>query len=283
MKALDVEAVEAFVMVADFKSFTRAAEALDTTQSAISLKIKRLEAGLGQRLLERTPRRVRLSVQGGAFLGAARHLLAAHQQAMGSFGAPAQRLKVGISHHLVGAELPLLLRQLKDTQPLTVFEIHVSTSRDALQQFDDRQLDAAVVLQHDNRRQDGEVILSERFGWMASRDFSFAPGQPLPLATQAPPCSVRSMAIEALNRAGVAWQEAFVGGGNATVGAAVLAGLAVAALPLRIAPAGTLDVTRALGLPPLPARDAVLYANSSDVQLRQALRSLTAALKASAQ
>jgi hypothetical protein len=52
---------------------------------------------------------------------------------------------------------------------------------------------------------------------------------------------------------------------------------------LRIAPAGTLDVTRALGLPPLPARDAVLYANSSDAPLRQALRSLTAALKASAQ
>jgi DNA-binding transcriptional LysR family regulator len=283
MKALDVDAVEAFVMVADFKSFTRAAEALDTTQSAISLKIKRLEAGLGQRLLERTPRLVRLSVQGGAFLGAARHLLAAHQQAMGAFSAPAQRLKVGISHHLVGAELPLLLRQLKETQPLTVFEIHVSTSRDALQHFDDRQLDAAVVLQHDNRRQDGEVILSERFGWMASRDFSFEAGQPLPLATQAPPCSVRSMAIEALDRAGVAWQEAFVGGGNATVGAAVSAGLAVAALPLRIAPAGTLDVTRTLSLPPLPARDAVLYANSCDVQLRQALRSLTAALKATAQ
>jgi len=282
MKALDVEAVEAFVMVADFKSFTRAAEALDTTQSAISLKIKRLEAGLGQRLLERTPRLVRLSVQGGAFLGAARHLLAAHQQAIGSFSAPAQRLKVGISHHLIGAELPLLLRRLKEAQPLTVLEIHVSTSRDALQHFDDRQLDAAVVLQHDNRRQDGEVILSERFGWMASRDFSFEAGQPLPLATQAPPCSVRSMAIEALDRAGVAWQEAFVGGGNATVGAAVSAGLAVAALPLRIAPAGTLDVTRALGLPALAARDAVLYANSSDVQLRQALRSLTAALKATA-
>ncbi len=40
MKALDIEAVQAFVLVADLKSFTRAAEALDTTQSAISLKIK---------------------------------------------------------------------------------------------------------------------------------------------------------------------------------------------------------------------------------------------------
>ena len=45
-------------------SFTRAAEAMDTTQSAVSLKIKRLEAGLGRRLLERTPRLVRLSAEG---------------------------------------------------------------------------------------------------------------------------------------------------------------------------------------------------------------------------
>ena len=43
MPTLDLEAVQAFVLVADLKSFTRAAEAMDTTQSAVSLKIKRLE------------------------------------------------------------------------------------------------------------------------------------------------------------------------------------------------------------------------------------------------
>jgi len=53
MKTLDIEAVQAFVLAAELKSFTRAAEAMDTTQSAVSLKIKRLEDGLGRRLLER--------------------------------------------------------------------------------------------------------------------------------------------------------------------------------------------------------------------------------------
>ena len=71
MKALDLEAVQAFVLTADFKSFTRAAEAMDTTQSAVSLRIKRLEDSLGRRLLERTPRLVRLSSDGSAFLEAA--------------------------------------------------------------------------------------------------------------------------------------------------------------------------------------------------------------------
>ena len=71
MRALDVEAVQAFVLTADLKSFTRAAEAMDTTQSAISLKIKRLEDTLGRRLLERTTRLVRLSDDSKAFLAPA--------------------------------------------------------------------------------------------------------------------------------------------------------------------------------------------------------------------
>ena len=80
MKTLDIEAVQAFVLTADFKSFTRAAEALDTTQSAVSLKIKRLEVGLGRRLLERTPRLVRLSADGSAFLEATVYTRAAEER-----------------------------------------------------------------------------------------------------------------------------------------------------------------------------------------------------------
>ena len=56
MKALDIEAVQAFVLVADLSSFTRAAQAMETTQSAVSLKSRRREDGRGRRLLERTPR-----------------------------------------------------------------------------------------------------------------------------------------------------------------------------------------------------------------------------------
>src|ERR1700743_1595761 len=136
MKALDLEAVQAFVLTADYKSFTRAAEAMDPTQSAVSLKIKRLEDGLGRRLLERTPRLVRLSADGNAFLGAARHLVAAHQGAVGSFGVEQRRLVVGISHHIVGAELPLLLKRMSNAEPQLVLEMRGSTSREGLDHFD---------------------------------------------------------------------------------------------------------------------------------------------------
>jgi DNA-binding transcriptional LysR family regulator len=282
MKALDVEAVQAFVLVADLKSFTRAAEALETTQSAVSLKIKRLEDGLGRRLLERTPRRVRLSAEGSAFLGAARNLVAAHESAVGAFAVEHRRLIVGISHHIVGTELAALLKRMNATDPGMVMELHIDSSRAVLEAFDGGELDAAIVLGHDARHRDGDTLFEEQFGWMAAPDFHWKPGEPLRLATQAEPCSVRAMAVVALDAAGVSWREVFVGGGVATIGAAISAGLAVAALARRVAPSGTIDVGPRLGLPPLPSRAVILHSKLFDARTRRALRTLGAAFAATA-
>jgi DNA-binding transcriptional LysR family regulator len=280
MKALDVDAVQAFVLVADLNSFTRAAEALETTQSAVSLKIKRLEHGLGRRLLERTPRMVRLSAEGSAFLGAARHLVAAHQSAMSAFAVEHRRLVVGISHHIVGNGLATVLKRISATDPGLVIGLHIDASRSVLEAFDAGELDAAIALKHDAKRRDGEMLFEEQFGWMGASDFSHPPGESLRLATQAEPCGVRGMAVGALDAAGISWIEVFVGAGVATIGAAISAGLAVAALARRVAPSDTIDVGPRLGLPPLPSCEVVLFSKPSDARARRALRTLGAAFAA---
>ncbi|MDE1180848.1 LysR family transcriptional regulator [Paraburkholderia sp.] len=279
MKTLDLEAVQAFLLVADLRSFTRAADALDSTQSAISLKLKRLEERLGQRLIERTPRMVRLSPKGEIFLQAARNLLAAHDDALAALTRERTTLKVGISHHIVGGDLPVLLRHVHSADPGLLVEMRVSSSRDIEADFDRGSLDAALVLRHDDSRRDGETLMAEPFGWMATPDWPHRDGDPLRLATQAYPCRVRAMAVGALRDARLPWVEVFVGGGIATIGAAAQAGLAVAPLALRVAPVGTVDVGPRLGLPPLPSRDVVLYSATSDPQVRAALRTLVSAFR----
>ncbi len=282
MKTLDVDAVQAFVLVADLANFTRAAEAMESTQSAVSLKIKRLEDCLGRRLLERTPRRVRLTDAGQLFLERARALISAHGNALDAFATVRRRLVVGISDHAVGAELPLLLQRVKHAEPNLVLEMRVGSSRDLLTAFDDGALDAAIVLGHDAGRRGGEKLLAETFGWMASRDFVHRSGDPLPLAAQSDYCGLRSMGVAALDDAGIPWVEVFVGGGVGTIAAAVSAGLAVAVLSRRVAPHGTLDLGPVLGLPKLPSRDLVLYASLSDPAARQSLKTLAAAIRSTA-
>jgi DNA-binding transcriptional LysR family regulator len=151
-----------------------------------------------------------------------------------------------------------------------------------LEAYDSGVLDAAIVLRHDSRRRDGEMLLEEDFGWMAAPDFNHQPGEPLRLATQAEPCSVRAMAIGALDAAGIPWTEVFVGGGVATIGAAISAGLAIAALVRRVAPVGSVDLGPRLGLPKLPAGQVMLYSSLTDARARGALRTLGAAFRATA-
>ena len=111
------------------------------------------------------------------------------------------------------------------------------------------------------------------------RRFAWRRGEKLPLATLAPPCGVRALALRALDKAGIAWSEAFVGGGVTAVAAAALAGLAVAPLARRIAPAGLIDIGPAHGLPRLGTSKVMLHSNVSDPTKLAALRTLAATFR----
>lgn len=276
---LDIATVEAFLLVAELSSFTRAAEALGTTQAAVSMKLKRLEGALGRRLVERSPRAVRLTEAGAAFRARARDLVEAHARAVGN-EAPARRsLTLGISDHAAGGDLVPLLAPLRRSLKGLVLSVVIGFSRDLLDALDEGRLDAAIVRQEGSRR-GGEQLAEDRFGWFAAPDFVREDGA-LPLAMLAAPCGVRALAVRALDKAGLAWTEAFTGGGVAAVAAAAQAGLAVAPLAARIAPPGMIDVGTALHLPRLPRSKVMLHAKVGDAEKRAALRLLSASFRGS--
>lgn len=276
--ALDVESVQAFVTIVDFQSFTRAAEALGTTQGAISVRLKRLEERIGCKLIERTPRMVRLSAQGAVFINPAREFIAAHDRAVAALSCECRRFRLGIAEHVAGPEVPVLLARLNERDPALTIEVRLENSRSLLDAFDSGDLDAVIVRQEDDRR-DGEDLGPEHFGWFAALQFHQQPGKPLRVAALAPCCGVRDIAIRALNSEGIEWNEVFVGGGHAAVMAAVSAGLAVAALSCRLAPADTIEVGQRFGLPELPSSRIMLHSTLTDRRSRDALRTLAAAYR----
>ena len=172
-RPLDLDAVQAFIRIAELGSFTRAAEAMRTTQAAVSLKLKRLEQRFGCRLIERTPRYVQLSAQGAAFLEHARELLAVHDRALAVFAGARQRLTIGISDHVAGPELPALIARMNAQDPQLLIEIRIGSSGDLLQSFDRRELDTVIVRLHAGRS-DGEILTEEKFGWFAAQAGSIA-------------------------------------------------------------------------------------------------------------
>jgi DNA-binding transcriptional LysR family regulator len=78
-----VRQLRAFVTLARLGGFTRAAERLHLTQSAVSLLIRQLETQLDTRLLERTTRSVELTEAGRALLPSAERMLGDLEHALG--------------------------------------------------------------------------------------------------------------------------------------------------------------------------------------------------------
>jgi DNA-binding transcriptional LysR family regulator len=278
MSALDIPTVQVFLLVAELESFTRAAEALGTTQAAVSMKLQRLEATLRKRLVERSPRAVRLTADGNAFLGPARALIEAHDRALTPERPVAQQLSLGISDHAAGPELVPMIERLNAVAPQLALSVSIGFSREILDAYDAGRLDAVIVRQEGSRR-GGEKLTEDEFGWFASPRFAWRRSEPLRLATLAPPCGVRALAQRALDKAGIAFTEGFVGGGVTAVAAAALAGLAVAPLARRIAPVGLIDMGRALGLPPIGTSKVMLHSRVSDPARRAALRALAATFR----
>ena len=95
-----MQRLQAFVTVVEKESYTRAAEVLFTTQSALSQQIRTLESNLGAELFDHSVRRVVLTGAGKAFYPRARQLLAAYSDAvfetrLAARNSAIQQLKVG--------------------------------------------------------------------------------------------------------------------------------------------------------------------------------------------
>src|SRR5436190_17518056 len=176
MMALDIPTVQAFLLVAELESFTRAAEARGETQAAVSMKLQRLEALLGKRLVERSPRAVRLTAEGTAFLAPARALIEAHDRALSPQRAVRPQLSLGISDHASGPELVPLLQRLNAVAPQLALSVTIGFSRELLDAYDAGSLEAVIVRQEGSRR-GGEELAGDAFGWRGVPRFARRRGE----------------------------------------------------------------------------------------------------------
>ena len=118
---MDNQNLNAFIAVAESKSFSEAANLLDVTQSTISKRIALLESKIGQKLFDRIARQVTLTEAGIELLPRAQHILNEYESALQAIndlsGKATGTLRIAISHHLGLHRLPPLLKTYAQEQP----------------------------------------------------------------------------------------------------------------------------------------------------------------------
>ena len=119
---------------------------------------------------------MRLTDDGAAFLDHARTLLAANERALTAQSTPVRRLRLGISDHASGPELPELLGRLYASDPSLALDITVGFSSALLDTFDKGKLDGVIVRQEASRR-GGETLADDAFGWFAAPSLQWQRGK----------------------------------------------------------------------------------------------------------
>jgi DNA-binding transcriptional LysR family regulator len=273
---LDLESVRLFALVAEYGNLTRAAEAAGTVQPVVSQRIKALETALGRKLLDRSPRFVRLTDAGVAFLERARTLLAAHDAAVVPIDAVPSHVTIGISDHALGTRFDLILKRVRSALPAdATITVHLGQSAQVREHYEAGAVDLAII-RREGGADDGEVLGQDPLEWRVPDGWRH--NGPLPLVLLPPPCAVRAVAIRTLERGGIPWRETFVGGSCLALVAAVRAGLGVA--PLGAIVGGNLPVSAATSsLPALPSSQIVMLARTSDPVTSSAARALAASIR----
>lgn len=146
---VDKTSLESFILIAEYHSFSRAAEKLHITQPAISKRIANLESQLNTSLLVRNNKDVQLTQSGHIFLQHARKLIEAMNDCQTAVRniqpTVAGNLKIGISHHIGLHRLPEFLKSFTDTFPEVHLQIRFITSEEATTLIQGDELEIALT------------------------------------------------------------------------------------------------------------------------------------------
>jgi DNA-binding transcriptional LysR family regulator len=146
---MDLRQLEYFVAVVEEASFTRGAERVHVSQPGVSAQIRRLEAELGQPLLDRSARTVRPTEAGAAVLPYARSALAAAAGARLAVdeltGLLHGRVSIGTVTSWRVVDLPALLEGFHRDHPAVEVSLAEDTSDRLVEGLREGRLDFALI------------------------------------------------------------------------------------------------------------------------------------------
>lgn len=268
----DVEHLKAFIAIADTGSFTRAADVVHKTQSAVSMQMKRLEERIGKPIFERDGRASKLTDDGERLLDYARRIVRLNVEAVGAFSDAELegRVRLGIPDDYADRYLPEILAQFSQSNPRVEVTVVCEPTFHLVPLLAAGELDLAIVTQCTDTG-NALIVRREKLLWVTSARHKVHEVTPLPLALGRPTCSWRQAATTALEGHGRGFRILYASWNSTAVGAAVLSGLAVSVLAESAVKSGMRILGLNDGFPALPSCKIGIMQKLEPSKLVQAL------------
>ena len=252
---MDEFTIRCFLAVVETGSFTRAAQKVKRTQSAITQQMCSLEKNLGKRLFDRG-KQMRLTKDGELFLPYANKILGLHLEVMDRFNHPELEgeIRFGLPEDFAAMFLSDVLTDFSRLHPRILLNVECDLTLNLFDRFKKGAFDMVLVKM--SRPEDfpnGVEVWSEPLVWVSQKDYilSIEKNNPLPLLLSPSPCVYRASALQSLENAGIRSKIVFMSPSYAGIIAAVNAGMGITTLPRTMIP-DTLEVIQESFLPSLP-------------------------------
>ncbi len=144
----NLKLLQAFVLVAEHRSFRKAADASLRSQSAVSAQIKDLEEQLGVRLFDRTTRRVSLTPEGAELLDytqrAFSEIAAGIDNVRKSVAQKSDRVRIACMPTVTAGPLPAILAAFEKTHPNVQVSVQEINNEDVIRSVQNRDVDFGI-------------------------------------------------------------------------------------------------------------------------------------------
>jgi DNA-binding transcriptional LysR family regulator len=251
---IDVDQLRTFIAIVETGSFTKAAEVVHKTQSAVSMQIKRLEERLDRPIFTRDGRASKLTEDGERLLDYARRIVKLNVEALAAFDDAelTGRVRLGLPDDYADRYLPEIMARFSRSYPGVELTIMCEPSIELIERIDANELDLAIITDCETSRA-SETFRRERLLWVTSNRHSTHLEEPLPLALGRPSCSWRRAAMDSLTTIGRPHHVLYTSANSGAVAAAVLAGMAVSVFPESGLRPGMRVLNPGDGFPELPS------------------------------
>ena len=146
---MEIRQLQTFVQAAQLESFSKTAEMLGYSQSAITVQMRLLETELNTRLFDRMGKKVVLTPQGREFLKSANKILYEVNKASKSMNDDRELtnpLHVGTIESLCTAKFPRILSEFHSLHPRVNLQITVDSPEKLIRMMDHNELDLIYIL-----------------------------------------------------------------------------------------------------------------------------------------
>jgi DNA-binding transcriptional LysR family regulator len=251
---IDSDQLRTFMAIAETGSFTRAADVVHKTQSAVSMQMKRLEERLGRPIFARDGRSSKLTEDGERLLDYARRIVKLNVEVLAAFSDAelTGRVRLGVPDDYADRYLPEVMARFSRAYPGVELTVICEPSIDLSRRVEANDLDLAIVTDCDGTRP-SETFRRERLLWVTSNRHPTHLEAPLPLALGRPTCCWRRAAIECLASIGRPYRVLYSSANAGAVAAAVLSGLAISVFPESGLRTGMRVLNPGDGFPELPS------------------------------